>query len=345
MDNDKKVWFRVDAGAHIGMGHLARCLALAARFAKAGYQPRFVINDDEAARALLESNGFEYDVADTGGDPDYVIERAGEKPLVVTDLRGYPFEYYSRIRKSGGFVASIDDVGDALPCNIVINGAIAGQFRDYDEIEPPQLFLLGPDYIPLRAEFAQPGPGPLGPARTNLLLTFGGADPSGYTLRAMTATETLPEMAVDLVLGAAFADAYEVKDIADKSANNYTIHNPAGDFRALMRRAKLAISAGGITLYELLTQRVPVMAVPASSREAGDIAELDRRGAIMQLPTGIFDEPDELAGVIAQLWDDGKKRGELADSGSGIIDGKGTERIVETVLKAYDELIKQGFRS
>ncbi|MCP4231946.1 MAG: hypothetical protein GY771_17595 [bacterium] len=36
MGIDKAVWFRVDAGPDIGMGHLARCLALAARFAEVG---------------------------------------------------------------------------------------------------------------------------------------------------------------------------------------------------------------------------------------------------------------------------------------------------------------------
>ncbi|MCP4231944.1 MAG: hypothetical protein GY771_17585 [bacterium] len=336
MSTDKNVWFPVDAGPDIGMGHLARCLALATRFAEIGREPRFVINDDDAARALVQSNGFEYETAAAEVDPDYVIERAGEKPLIITDLRGYPADYYLRIRKSGAFVASIDDVGDALPSDVVINGTIAGQYREYNEIAPPQLFLLGPDYIPLRIEFAEPGPDPLDPARANLLLTFGGADPSGYTLRAMAAIETLPEMTVDLVLGAAFADADEVKDIAEKSRHDYTIHNPAADFRALMRRAKLAISAGGVTLYELLTQRVPIMAVPASEREAGEIAELDRRGALLQLPESIFDEPEHLAEVVSQLWVDDEKRRRAAEVGSGIVDGKGTERIVEIVLTAYE---------
>jgi spore coat polysaccharide biosynthesis predicted glycosyltransferase SpsG len=317
------------------MGHLARCLALAARFAGEGYQPRFVINDDDAARTQVEANGFEFETVEVGGDPEYIIERAGEEPLIITDLRGYPAAYYSRLRESGAFAASIDDVGEALPSNVVINGAVAGQFRDYQEISPPQLFLLGPDYIPLRAEFAEPGPDATEPARTNLLLTFGGGDPKGYTLRAIQAVETMPAMTVDLVLGAAFADAEEVKDAARGSSNEFIIHHPTTDIRALMRRAKLAVSAGGITLYELLTQQVPTLAAPASEREAGDIAELDRRGAVVQLPPAMFGQPERLAGTVSQLRDDDGKRRQMADAGSGIVDGRGTERIVETVLAAY----------
>ena len=79
------------------------------------------------------------------------------------------------------------------------------------------------------------------------------------------------------------------------------------------------------------------MAVPASEREAGEITEMERMGAVLQLPSSIFDDPERLAGAVAQLWADDDRRKQMAEYGSDIVDGRGTERIVETVLEAYGD--------
>jgi len=109
--DSKVIWFRADGGAAIGLGHVARALALAEEAASRGLAPRFALNDDDAARAFVRQRGFaDVVMAPPTLDEEvrFLAEAVGGGPL-VTDLRGKDPAFYRRLREAGVWTCAVDE--------------------------------------------------------------------------------------------------------------------------------------------------------------------------------------------------------------------------------------------
>jgi spore coat polysaccharide biosynthesis predicted glycosyltransferase SpsG len=327
------IWFRVDGGPAVGLGHVARALALAEEAAARGLRPRFVLNDDASAFAFVRGRGF----ADVAPAPPaleeevrFLVEAAGAGPL-VTDLRGKDPSFYRRLREAGVLTCAVDDMGEALVAHVVVNGGAAAGFARYRELWPPQRFLLGTAYIPLPPAFAAEPPPADGPGRTRLLVTFGGSDVDDYTRRALAALATLEPLDVELALGPAYRWLEEARALAAASPHRVTVHAPAVDMLPLYRRARLALAAGGITQYELLSSGVPTVSVPHVAREEAECAAFAEAGAVETFPPAELRPGGAALAAVRRLWDDAPRRRAMAATGRRLVDGRGASRVMDAV--------------
>jgi spore coat polysaccharide biosynthesis predicted glycosyltransferase SpsG len=327
------IWFRADGGPRIGLGHVGRLIALAEEARRRGRECRFVLNDDPAARAFAEGRGFgRIDVAPPALDDEvaFLVDAVGEASL-ATDLRGKDPAFYRLLREADVWTCAFDDMGEPLVSHVVVNGDMAASFARYEEIWPPQRFLLGTDYIALPPAYAEKPPPTDDPGRTRLLVTFGGSDVADFTRCALEALADAEPLDVDLALGPAYPYVEAAREMAAQSPHRVDVYAPARDMLPLYRRARVALAAGGITQFELLSSGVPTISVPHVVREEAECAAFAAAGAVLTFP------PDELrpAGAVVSelvaLWSDENKRRKLARAGRGLIDGRGARRIMDVV--------------
>jgi UDP-2,4-diacetamido-2,4,6-trideoxy-beta-L-altropyranose hydrolase len=325
----------VDGGPNIGLGHVGRVLALAEEAAGRGLSCRFALNDDAAARAFVERRGF----AAVAGVPrsleeegSFLVSAAAGAPL-ISDLRGKDPAFYRGLREAGVGLCAFDDMGEAIVAQLVVNCGAAEPPARYEEIWPPQRFLLGTRYVPLPPAYAAEPPPADDPGRTRLLVTFGGSDADDYAARALEALDELEPLEVDLVLGPAYPFVEATRELAARSRHRVDVHAPAPDMLPLYRRARLALAAGGITQYELLGQGVPTVSVPHVAREKVESDAFAARGAVVTFSVGELRAGGAVVGELGRLWRDEDRRRELAEAGRALVDGRGAARVLDAVTE------------
>jgi spore coat polysaccharide biosynthesis predicted glycosyltransferase SpsG len=311
------------------LGHVGRVTALAAEAARRGFRCRFALNDDETARAFVASRGFG-DVATVPASLEeevaFLTEAVVGAPL-VTDLRGKDPAFYRGLRESGLWVCAVDDMGEAVVAQLVVNGGAAEPPPQYEELWPPQRFLLGPRYVPLPPAYADDPPAADDPGRTRLLITFGGSDVDDYT----QALAELESVGVDLVLGPAYPCVDGTRELAAESRHRVDVHAPARDMLPLYRRARVALAAGGITQYELLSQRVTTVAVPHVAREKVESDAFAKRGAVVTFGAAELGPGGAVIREVRRLWEDEDRRRAMAEEGRALVDGLGAARVLDAI--------------
>ena len=86
---------------------------------------------------------------------------------------------------------------------------------------------------------------------------------------------------------------------------------------------KIAISAGGRTLYELASCGVPTIAVKVAENQILLVRELERRGIVIGLDSGNKNFGKELTKDIMSLINDKDRRREMADKAINLTDNRG----------------------
>ena len=329
------LWFRVDGGPTIGLGHVARALALADEARARGFRCRFALNDDAAARALVESRGFA-DAASVPASLDdevrFLVKAVGGAPL-VTDLRGEDASFYRLLREAGLWLCAVDDMGEPIVAHVVVNGGAAPSFANYQELWPPQRFLVGTRYVPLPRPFADEPPAEDDPGRTRLLITFGGSDAADYTGRALAALADVEPLDVDLVLGPAYPYVRAARDLAVASHHRVDVYAPAREMLPLYHRARMALAAGGITQYELLSRGVPTVSVPHVAREAAESSAFAEAGAVVAFSAEELRPGGAVVEEISRLWEDEEGRRAMAKAGRALVDGRGAARVLDVIIE------------
>src|SRR3989442_6358012 len=126
-----RVAFRVDGGsATIGMGHVARCAAMADALAARSAVIWFVCRDHENGVRYVRRRGFEVRAIPStlalNEDLLQSIPLLADADLVVADSYEFDAAYLRGLAAAGKLIAAVTDVPDReLPVDIVIANAHA----------------------------------------------------------------------------------------------------------------------------------------------------------------------------------------------------------------------------
>lgn len=96
---------------------------------------------------------------------------------------------------------------------------------------------------------------------------------------------------------------------------------------------KIAISAGGSTLYELASCGVPTIAVKVAENQILLVRELERRGIVIGLGLDNKNFEKELTQDIMSLINDKDRRREMADKTANLADANSIYRIAELIIQ------------
>jgi UDP-2,4-diacetamido-2,4,6-trideoxy-beta-L-altropyranose hydrolase len=343
----RQALFRVDGSQRLGTGHVVRCLTLAATLSERGIGSVFVMADGapEIARYVAEQG---YPVsplpADSSAETDAALTLAAAAEsgaqLIITDLSNSRWlarrvEYrrlFSGLSDGGRYLAAFDDPSTTdFTCDLKIIPYL-DVTPDLAANRQAAKLLAGPEYFVMRGEFSQP---PVGgrvvrdPA-DNVLVTMGGSDPKSLTAKVLRALLPL-ELELSVVTGVAF-NAALLAEIRELLGGRGELIHQAWNMAALMRRADLVVSAGGLTKYEAAATGTPLVLLSQNEFEAGMSEAFARHGMAHNLGLGSEVEVTAIATAVRDLLGDAPRRREMSARGSGLIDGRGAERVIEVIL-------------
>ena len=320
-----EVLIRVDSGAEAGLGHLRRCLALAAALVERGLDPQLLVPRDEVAVAKARGLGVaaaELDVA-PGSDDDLaaVRERAADVRALVVDSYAWHPDALAAANELAPTVA-VADLGGAFDCSLVVDGG--------PDAEPPKYtgsraeLLLGPRFALLSRdlwELERPAP----PPEPSVLLTFGGA--SGRELAQLAAAVEEAAVARVVVVAGPYADPAEIRAIVPGA--DVVVAPPT--LTPLFQTSSVVVTAGGQTLLEVLRIGVPAVVVEIASNQAPGIAAAAARGAVVDAGSFGDDAPARVAHAVATLLADPGERERLSAAGRGWVVGLGAGGVAERI--------------
>ncbi|MEI7606001.1 MAG: NTP transferase domain-containing protein [Rhodospirillaceae bacterium] len=335
------VVIRCDASAALGLGHLVRCLAVAAalrdRFSAA---VTFAFGGDPAFADTVREQAFPVSLL-SGSDPASELAavlaetRAG---VVLMDLRTpCNAAEIAAVRTAGCRLALLDDGGERRLAADLAFYPPSGRDLDWSGARGER--LVGWDWLALRPQFSPP------PARRPAeppmaLILAGGSDPRRLRVRLLrVAAGALPaDWRITLVLGrATAADAganAAIDALAAALGSRLTIAHDVADMATLMAGASLAVSVFGGTAYELAATGVPAILLGLDADHVRSASFLAEAGAALCLGVA-GEENDEILGrAIAGLAADSGRRSRMSAAGRALIDGLGARRIAERLARS-----------
>jgi len=186
-----KVCVLTEGGRGRGLGHVARCRAIADAVEEAGGYVRFVVEGDDSIAAVL--GVLQWEVREWIRAPGRLMGLIGHDEIVLVDSLSVTQEGCDTIEGAFARTAFIDDYRrHHYRHSLVIDWTI-GIERDPAYASrrkcPGVEYLLGVEYAALRKEFWDVPEKPIAAQIGTLLLTFGGSDIRNLTpavLRAVS---------------------------------------------------------------------------------------------------------------------------------------------------------------
>ncbi len=327
--------FRVDASPGIGSGHVRRCLVLAEELAADGWRVAFACRagTKEAAPSLARS-AFTCGVLPADRDePASLHDLApGGCDLLVVDHYGLDAGFERSCRPWAKNILVIDDLADRPhDCDILVDQTPGRQAGGYASLVPRTCTILaGSQFALLDPRFRQAREHLREPAEQvrRVLVSFGGTDPAGATLRALEALGVAKlGSAVDVVLGTANDDIGRIRQLATQLNPPAAVHVSVDDMASLIAQADLAIGAGGVSSLERCCLGVPSITITIAGNQHKLADELAQAGATENLGPVTELSTADIADAVSRLASDPARRLAMRAAAMAITDGLGAARV------------------
>lgn len=322
----KKIVFRADGYKERGMGHIYHCLTLAMRMT--GQEIVFVTNQNhkEGYEKLKHSYLPVYGI---DREEDFYEFLKGYQPdIVVNDCLNSTKEHILRLKQLARRVITIEDLGEgAVYADAVINALY------HVEIPNPNQYT-GADYVCIRDEFLIRRPKAFSQQVRNVLVMFGGTDPSNLTKKIYQIADRMhqkvPSMEIHFILGCGYAA--DENGIFSKEDQKIFVHSDVRNVSDYMQRADLAFTSQGRTVFELAVMGVPAVVMAQNEREQLH-AFAQMENGFLNLGLGDRVSENTLFSTFCWLVDTPQIRREMRDLMLKNKLEKSTDRVLDIILK------------
>jgi len=329
-----RVLFRVDGGAKVGMGHVYRSLAIAdALRALSRAEIAFLMCADHTEGLLTVSrHGYPVRVvAGRGAEAALGHIRDFAPAILINDLPALESAYLTALSHLGATTVNlVDTVDDLETTEHYAQVIVSVMNRDR---ETPEGFYGGPAYAILRDQFRGQEKEVRDQPRM-VLLSFGGSDPQGLTLKAARALADLPtDIKLLAVAGPAFSYGKEFEALERTLARRIPlIHEAAGHIADLMLEADVVVGSGGMSVYEIAALGTPGIVLGQNLREDERMREFAHHGTVEYLGLGTEVDEQAIATAVRSLLADVARRRQMSGRGRALVDGLGASRAAEVIL-------------
>lgn len=259
----KRIVLRADGYRMIGMGHIYHCLTLA--YNLIGHEIMFVTRKDckEGIRKIEESFLPYKMIKDD--DEFYEFIKEYKPDIIVNDCLDTEAGYVKKLKRLCKRVVTIEDMGEgARYADAVINALYQGErIQEYRHV------YSGEKYICLRDEFIISEPKEFSPKVKEVLVLFGGTDPSDLTAiiyrLARKMHKKYPEIHFTFLAGIGYDCSSH--GICSRNDENISIIQDTSSVSAYMKKADMAFTAQGRTVYEFAVMGVPSIVLAQNERE------------------------------------------------------------------------------
>lgn len=251
----KKIVLRCDGNKQIGMGHIYHCISLAHNLIE--HDVTIVTNSSstEGCLKLRESNLKVVEVKDDEEFFEYVKQNGAD--IVVNDCLDSTEEYMRNLKAVTKRLITIEDMGEGtIYADAVINA-----------LYEPNKFLnsntyCGPDFVCLREEFTVRKPNIFNEKVKNVVVLFGGTDPSNLTSKILKLAkmDKYKDITFNFILG--IGNSLDIEAIG-----NIKVQKNVKNVSYYMAQADLAFTSQGRTVYELASLGIPSIVMSQNERE------------------------------------------------------------------------------
>jgi UDP-2,4-diacetamido-2,4,6-trideoxy-beta-L-altropyranose hydrolase len=351
-----RIGIRADAGPLIGVGHVMRCLTLANALASDGAEVTFVAavmpeplanRIVEAGHKLeripvspeLERRGADWHDPPLSNEAQLQDARAtrittGSTDWMIVDHYLLDAGWHSHARGFAAKLLVIDDLANRpCDCDLLVDQTLGRSPSDYSALVPVgSRILAGARFALLRPDFAQERRAAL--VRRNeaqpvrrILISMGATDPNGIAATVLDITlGAAPDCRVDIVVDAEAPGLGRIEATADRRPN-VAVHVDCHDMARLMSEADLAIGAAGTTSWERCCLGLPSIALILAENQRAGAEALDAAGALVTV-----DSAYAIGAALEKLIDDPDQRSRMSAAAFAIVDGRGTDRVVSSML-------------
>jgi UDP-2,4-diacetamido-2,4,6-trideoxy-beta-L-altropyranose hydrolase len=319
--------FRADGDARMGIGHLARCSALARHLAALNWDCRLATcSEGPWPDGLVEFEDVLRLDRGEGSDSRAVQRAAPQCELLVVDHYGLGADFERGCRPWARRVLAVDDLADrAHDANMLLDAAAEELDARYRELAPGDCEILcGPDHALLRPEFfarrLSEGRRADGPDRQRAIVALGSGPIVDLTAAAVRAVhESAPATAIDVVL----PPSVPSPRFDGVPADAVSVHRGHSNLMELMSAASFAVGACGVTAWERCALGLASVAVVTAGNQSNVADTLRRTEAAIVLDA----DAESLRGAVARLAGDTQLRERIAAAALRLCDGLGAARL------------------
>lgn len=332
------IYIRADMNEQIATGHIMRCLSIADALRGLGEPVRFILADEQAV-SLLKQRGYDAIVLHTQWNCmeeelsvlSQVIRNEHIDKLLI-DSYQVTQRYLAELSK---MVTTfyIDDLNlFEYPVDVVICYANYWKKFQYKINDKRTTYLLGMKYVPLKQDFWNCEAKIISEKANNLLILTGGSDPFNVTEQILDSIDTYQFQIIDVICGIyntnynKFVKKYE-------NNKNIKFHQAVNNIEQYMKKADIAISAGGMTLYELCAIGTPAISFSFADNQLDNVRQFQEDGLIDYAGDARMDDIAETINqYLTRYRNDFELRKEKSEKMQKMVDGKGAERIARAIV-------------
>ena len=351
-----------------------RCLTLADHLKRAGHQTFFICRDHEGNLAgfvrehghpvhLLSSSAGEIENSQSPTGEYASWLGVGQKQdaeqtsaalrssflrpdWLVVDHYAIDQTWLAAARPHVGRLFVIDDLANRLhDCDMLLDHNLNSRgVARYDRLVPAHCArLLGPEYALLRDEFVSQRKNLSkrdGSVR-NVLVFFGGVDPSGETLKTCEALTGLAgtRFAVKVIAGTANPRHDEIRALC-AGHSGFTFLHRVNNMAELMAEADLAIGAGGTTTWERAYLGLPTIALWVAENQREGTEAMAEAGALWNLGRGQDITPEQISNAVVRALSSGAELREMSRRAYELFG-----RVSESATAKVARLMQEGSRA
>ena len=258
---NKIIYFIFDVGGEFGLGHLKRCQILGKEFIKNGFFCFYIsenIHKINLSKFIISKDSF---IKEINNKDLEVIYENNDKPLLTIIDKKYLDKNFISIINKYSKVLQIDDFKRELNADYILNNNhFLKKIKYKDLIEENIIFgkkynLIDKYYFNLKNNYQINS--------KNILISMGGEDPNNHTLKILRLLRKLDKsICKKIIIGPSHPNPKSIIDECNQYHLNFTLISSPNSLKRYFWNIKIAFSACGLTLRDLIASGIPTIAIP-----------------------------------------------------------------------------------
>ena len=260
----RRILVRVDGSSKIGLGHVHNILTILNHFRND--EILIVMNSqNKLGYKKFQEHLYQVNFFKNNSQLFEVIKKF-QPHMIFNDILDTSINYIKKLKKEKFFVVNFEDLGDGRRyADLVFNPIYHSNKNNSNE-------YFGPNFACVRDEFRIWEPTVLKTSPKNVVIIFGGSDPTNKTYQVLKLLEKykLKNMKYSIIIGQDYKERKKLLDIISKmKKDNFLIElNENIDFLSkIFHESDFAITSNGRTVFELGSLHVPMIVIPVNERE------------------------------------------------------------------------------
>jgi len=323
-----KVVLRVDGDNKIGLGHLYRTINLAKELRKKKFQVIFLTRSNMAKKIIPKFFKIVMLNNNSKNSQKNIIQNLHADIVIIDKL--YEDSFIIKIlNKNSKHLIGIDYTGKNK--HLIKNGI--NMLYPKSGIKDKNSYL-GLKYAILNNSFKKIKSTPISKDVKKLLVLQGGADTPCFTPEIIDSLNSIEEnVKITVVLGSSFKCWKKLKSSVQNSKKPLKILHGVKSMAPLMAKHDLVISGGGMTLLELTSLGIPSIIICGAKFENETAESLSKKGFGINIGYSKKLSKRKITKAVRELMYNYNLRKNMNKIGKTLVDGNGTERIVNIISK------------